>query len=275
LLLAAALLAWRLHHPPPAAGGGQGGGLGDHLPPAAAPLWTGPEPQSRHEAPPRPLTSGWAPVAPGADYCVRDAGGGLSRIVAVRLDLTRYRVEVADLSHAGRAPQTVRDLVLARGALAAINGGYFDDNRRPLGALVHAGRQTNPPFRKDGGFFCVVAGRATIRATSAGLPAGVTEALQCQPRLITAGQPTPSFKPGESIRAAVGLTPSGALILAVTGTGELSLQDWTRALQSLGCADALNLDGGPSSQLYFHAGKTELDLPGAYPVPSALLVFKK
>ena len=46
-------------------------------------------------------------------------------------------------------------------------------------------------------------------------------------------------------------------------------------MKALGATDALNLDGGPSSQLYFHAGKTELDLPGAYAVPSALVVLPR
>jgi uncharacterized protein YigE (DUF2233 family) len=214
-------------------------------------------------------------AAPGAEYCVREAGGGLARIAAVRVDLAHYRVEVADLAHAGRTPQTARALAAARGAVLAINGGYFDGAGRPLGALVHAGRQTNPSFRGNGGLFCVVAGRATLRATSQGLPPGVTEALQCHPRLVEAGRPTLRFKPGESLRAAVGITAAGEVILAVTCTGELSLRDWADALQALGCAEALNLDGGPSSQLYFHADQTELDLPGSYAVPSALLVFRR
>jgi uncharacterized protein YigE (DUF2233 family) len=268
-LLAGGLLAWWLHlshHPTPVT---QPTFMPAH--PQSAPA----EPQPRHEAAPLPVTSGWVAAAPGADYCVREAGGGLARVAAVRVDLARYRVEVADLAHGGRTPQTVRALAAARGARLAINGGYFDDAWRPLGALVHTGKQSNPPFRGDGALFCVTQGRATLRTTHQGLPAGVTEALQCRPRLVEAGHALTRFKPGEAVRAAVGLTGPGELVLAVTCRGSLSLRDWARALEALGCADALNLDGGPSSQLYFHAGKTELDLPGSYGVPSALLVFQR
>jgi len=196
----------------------------------------------RREAPPLPLTPGWVAAAPGADYCVREAGGGLARIAAVRVNLAQYRVEVADLAHGGKKSsagfqpasppsdlahegetlQTVRDLASARGAVLAINGGYFDEHWHPLGALVHAGKQTNPPFRGDGGIFCVVQGRATLRSTRQGLPPGVTEALQCHPRLVASAQATPRFKPGEAVRAAVGLTAPGEVILAVTCRGELS-----------------------------------------------------
>jgi uncharacterized protein YigE (DUF2233 family) len=213
-------------------------------------------------------------AAPGADYCVREAAGGLARLAAVRVDQSRYRVEVADLAHEGKPPQAVRALAQERGAVAAINGGYFDENWQPLGLLVHGGQRTSPLRKADWGIFYVADGRAGIRHTRQGLPSGATEALQCGPRLVIAGR-VPAFKPGESSRAGVGITTSGAVILAVTCRGALSLRDWAQAMKALGCRDALNLDGGPSSQLYFHAGKAELDLPGAYGVPSALLVIKR
>ncbi len=262
-LLAGGALGWWLHqqrpHPWPS----------PSPPPQPAPA--PPEPKPLQEAPPLPLTQGWVQAAPGADYQVREAAGGLARIAAVRVDLARYRLEVADLAQAGGKPATVRSLAQARGAVAAINGGYFDEQWQPLGLLVHAGRQTNPLRKADWGIFYVAQGRAGLRHTRQGLPAGATEALQCGPRLVIAGR-TPDFKPGESSRAAVGIAPSGQVILAATSRGALSLRDWARAMKTLGCRDALNLDGGPSSQLYFRAGKTTIDLPGAYGVPSALLV---
>ena len=234
-----------------------------------------PAPEPLKEAPPRSLTKGWEAAAPGLAYQVREAGGGLAQLAAVRVDLARHRLEAADLTRGESKPATVRALAKARGAVAAINGGYFDEHWHPLGALVHAGKQTNPPFRKSGGIFCIVGNRAVLRRSQDGLPAGATEALQCHPRLVTGGQVLSGLKPGEHIRSAVGLTAAGEVVLAVTGRGELSLRDWARAMKALGCKEALNLDGGPSSQLYLHAGKTELDLPGAYGVPSALVVLPR
>ncbi len=266
-LLAGGILGWWIHHQRPQTRSD---------PATLIPTPTGPaDPPPLQEASPLSLTSSWVKAAPGADYWVREAAGGRARIAAVRVDLDKCRVEVADLTHDGKTPQTVRSLAAERGAVAAINGGYFDEHWHPLGVLIHEGKQTNPPFKKAGGYFCVVQGRAMIRPTEQGLPAGVTEALQCHPRLVTGGQVVSRFKPGKHVRAAVGVTEAGEVILAVTCQGELSLRDWARAMKALGCQDALNLDGGPSSQLYFHAGETELDLPGAYGIPSALVVLPK
>lgn len=254
-----------------------GGWLGWRLQrPAAAPVPPRqPAPAVPTPAPaasPLALTAGWVTVAPGAAYWIREAGGGQARLAAVRLDPQRYRFEVADLTHGQHQPRTARALAQERGAVAAINGGYFDDKWQPLGALVHAGKQTNPPFRSSGGYFYVREGRPALRATSRGLPEGVTEALQCHPRLVSGGQVVPGLQAGEHLRSAVGVTAAGAVVLAVTCRGELSLHDWARALKALGCHEALNLDGGPSSQLYFRAGEKELDLPGVYAVPSAIVV---
>lgn len=266
-LFAGGVLGWRLHHlhlsaPPAPASSAQ------PAPPVSA------EPKPLLESPPLPLTQGWVQAAPGADYWVREAAGGLARIAVVRVDLSRYRLEVADLTQGQPKSAAVKSLAEQRGAVAAINGGYFDENWQPLGLLVHAGKQTSPLRAADWGIFYVAHGRPGLRHTRQGLPAGATEALQCGPRLVIAGR-LPSFKPGESSRAAVGITASGQVVLAVTCRGALSLHDWARAMKALGCRDALNLDGGPSSQLYFHVGKTTLDLPGAYGVPSALLVMAR
>ena len=270
MLLAAGGFVWGMRHQPPRQA--QPGAV---TAPGGLPAGEGPAPQPRQELPERAVTAGWVAAAPGADYCVRAAGGGVAQVAAVRVDLARYRAEVADLAQGGRKEQTVRELVAARGAVAAINGGYFDRDRRPLGALVHAGKQSNPPSGSGGGFFCVVGGRAVLRETGRGLPSGVTEALQCYPLLVVGGRAKVHFKPGEAVRAGVGITARGEVVLAVTCRGDLSLRDWAAAMHDLGCTEALNLDGGPSSQLYFHAGKTELDLPGTYAVPAALVVVRR
>jgi len=90
--------------------------------------------------------------------------------------------------------------------------------------------------------------------------------------LVIAGR-LPHFKPGESMRSAVGVTADGQVILAAISRGELSLQDFARALKAWGCVDALNLDGGPSSQMYVEAGEVKVDVPGGYPVPNALAIL--
>ncbi len=217
------------------------------------------------------LTSGWQGLASGLDYRVQEVAGGSARLVALRVDLREYHLAVLDLVAQGKGPMTVRSLVEETKAVAAINGGYFDENWRPLGLLMHAGKRSNPLRQADWGIFLIREGRPQIRHTREGMPAGASEALQCGPRLVIAGR-VPQFKPAESSRAGIGITSEGRVLLAVTAGGLLSLREFALALKACGCVEAMNLDGGPSAQMYARAGSVELDLPGAYAVPSAIVV---
>lgn len=102
------------------------------------------------------------------------------------------------------------------------------------------------------------------------------------PRLLEAGQlaqaldePADAGWTSRAGRTAIGLSDE-ALILAVTWKAPrqgLSLSTLARALRRLGCTDALNLDGGPSSALW--AGGRVLNTgPGEDdPVASGLFVL--
>jgi uncharacterized protein YigE (DUF2233 family) len=219
-----------------------------------------------------PAISGWQSAEPGLHYRVGTVGGGLAQLAALRVDPWQLRVVVWDARTEKRTALTVREFAERHHAIAAINGGFFDEKHRPLGLLMHRGRRTSPLRQVDWGVFLIAGGVPEIRHTREGLPAGVTEALQCGPRLLVAGR-APSFKPGESLRAAVGITREGEVVLACLTDGELSLQDFAQALSAWGCVDALNLDGGPSAQLYAKAGQMNLDLPGGYGVPDGIAVL--
>ncbi len=75
-------------------------------------------------------------------------------------------------------------------------------------------------------------------------------------------------------RTGVGVDRSGRVVLAVSD-GELSLDEWAKIWASpsgLNCSDALNMDGGPSTQLAAK-GAGELNIEGGWPVPD-VLAFK-
>ena len=215
------------------------------------------------------MTPGWQPVLPGMSYRVSEVAGGSAQVVAVLADPARFRVVVWEAYREGRKPRTVAEFAQAGQAAAAINGGFFDEEGKPLGLVVHEGKRLNPLRKADWGIFAVVRGKARIVHTREGVPRGATEALQCGPRLVIRGR-VPRFKPGESFRSAVGITEGGRVMLAVTSRGQLSLHHWARVLKQWGCRNALNLDGGPSRQLYVEAGQVKLEVPGAYGVPNAL-----
>jgi len=277
-LVVAGLLGWWVHRervcspgaclptPPaadaPAGGGGAGPGAtlsAETRSPGAASLV---------------LTRDWQALAEGLDYRVQEVAGGAAQLVALRIDLKDFGLEVVDLAAQGKGPMTVRALVEERQAVAGINGGYFDENWRPLGLLVHAGKRTNPLRQADWGIFALTERGPQIRHTREGIPPRTVEALQCGPRLVIRGR-IPPLKPAQSSRAGIGVTAEQRVVLAVTARGQLSLREFALALKAFGCLDAMNLDGGPSAQLYARWGEAQLDLPGAYGVPSAIVVVPR
>ena len=99
------------------------------------------------------------------------------------------------------------------------------------------------------------------------------EAIQCGPRLVVNGTPT-KLKPQWARRTGVGIDRSGRVVIAVSD-GDLSLEEWAKLWASpsgLNCSDALNMDGGPSTQLAV-AGQKALSVEGGWPVPD-VLAFK-
>jgi uncharacterized protein YigE (DUF2233 family) len=223
---------------------------------------------------PVPSPPRWEAVAPGLEYRRQSVAGGQVELALLRADLRRVELEVADVRRPGRAAASARELGREGQALAAVNGGFFDEQGKPLGLLLHAGRQTNPLRRVDWGVFSVIQSQARIAHARDGVPRGASEALQCGPRLVIRGR-IPAFKPGLARRSGIGITAEGRVIIAVSSQGQLTLRDFARALKAFGCRDALNLDGGGSTQLYLHTSRVTCDVPGAWPVPSALVVLPR
>jgi uncharacterized protein YigE (DUF2233 family) len=161
-------------------------------------------------------------------------------------------------------------------ALAVINGGYFDANGRSLGLRISLNKRTSNLHPADWGVFYIKGDAARIVHTSAykalrdaGKTTRVLEAIQCGPRLVVNGKPT-RLKPQWARRSGIGIDRSGQVILAVAD-GELSFAAWQRLWASrngLDCPNALNLDGGGSTQLSL-GGKHPRQVGGAWAVPDA------
>lgn len=156
----------------------------------------------------------------------------------------------------------------------AINGGYFDEHGKPLGLRVSKRTKSTRLRRADWGVFWIRKNRARIAHTR-DYPSNIipTEAIQCGPRLVVAGQTT-DLKPQWSRRTGIGIDRHGRVVLAVSD-GQLSLSDWAQVFASndgLGCRDALNLDGGGSTQLAYSTAKRKGQVNGSWPVPDAIVI---
>ncbi|HEX9997740.1 MAG TPA: phosphodiester glycosidase family protein [Abditibacterium sp.] len=189
------------------------------------------------------------------------------QVHAFRADASRVFLGIGETLDA-------RDWLKFKRARVAINGGYFDEKGKPLGLRVSQKRKKVALREANWGVFWIRKGRARIAHTRDFSTKHKTdEAIQCGPRLVVAGRAT-DLKPQWSRRSGIGIDNRGRVVLAVAD-GPLSLQDWAGAFASndgLGCRDALNLDGGPSTQMAFQTSNKRGQVDGGWPVPDAILI---
>jgi uncharacterized protein YigE (DUF2233 family) len=191
-------------------------------------------------------------------------------IVAVRAAASRFRVDTG-------ATLDVATWRRRMAGAAVANGGFFDTDGRTLGLRIARGKQISPLRSADWGVFYVSPKGARIVHTrewagwSKRVKSRVREAVQCGPRLVVDGRVL-HLKPQWARRTGVGIMRDGRIVLAVT-EDEMSFAAWAALWarrDGLNCVDALNLDGGGSTQLAIRTAKTTYDVGGAWPVPDVV-----
>lgn len=154
------------------------------------------------------------------------------------------------------------EVALIKGALNkdGINGGYFDGYLDPLGLLIIDGRRLveRVSWRPARTVFALrYDGKAEIQPevySVSNLDTTVYKyALGAGPNLLPAPATTEGFQDDVMTsvrpRSAVGITADGLVKLVTTDS--LSLKNLSKLMLSLGCTQAMNLDGGGSSQMRF------------------------
>jgi hypothetical protein len=219
-----------------------------------------------------PGASAWRAVAPGVERqtVAHDSGA----IEFLRFDLERFRADVV-VPGVGQPKRAAAARVEA-GALAAVNGGFFDTDGRPLGLRIAGGRvvlKLRP--RVDWGVLVVRDRRARIVHSREYRPdPAVSAAIQVGPRLLVAGKPL-SLKPQRARRTAVALDGEGRLLTLIASQGRMDARELAELLADRGFASALLLDGGSSTQLSAWVGDTGVEVPGGYAVPDLLLILPR
>lgn len=194
------------------------------------------------------------------------------------VEITALRVRPSRIKIAGGALRDTRNWRQSLGAIAAFNGGYFDTNNQSLGLRISDNRRTHDLRAADWGVFLIEAKGARIVHTrdykalrERGSTRRVLEAIQCGPRLVVDNTFT-KLKPQWARRTALGIDREGFVLVAVAD-GQLSFGAWQRVWRdTLACPNALNLDGGGSTQLSLRAGNTTREVGGYWPVPDAIVI---
>ncbi len=151
--------------------------------------------------------------------------------------------------------------------LMLMNGGIFEPGQVPSGVMVQEGKELLPLNKKDGhgNFFLKPNGVFLITKTGARVveagkypPAGqkVLYAVQSGPLLLEGGKTHPAFNAGSKSRLhrnGVGVAKDGTVVFAISDPQEAkwpNLFEFADMFRSLGCADALFLDGDISQMRF-------------------------
>jgi phosphodiester glycosidase len=193
---------------------------------------------------------------------------------AFKIDL-----DVAELRliPAGDPPlrRTVEQIVAPYPVVVAVNASFFDKEGRAMGLAVDDGRVMALSNRRNWGALVIDGkqGRIMLGADIQD-PRDHRLVVQGLPRLLVGGK-VQQLKPQNAERTAV-CARGNIVVLVVSTRAEATA--FARFLADppdqggLGCRDALNLDGGPSTQLVVKLPALALSLPGGSGVPNALVV---
>lgn len=244
----------------------------------------------------------WQPVRDGIERGELDlAGDGAAwrfRVILVRLDTDASRLRLRQsLRDAGLAGAWSLDSA-STDAVVALNAGQFTGGT-PWGWLVIGGRELQPPGKGLLSTAIVADSSGEVRllspteADSARLAGGVAEAFQSYPTLLKDDGVVPGALHGagrgvdvkhRDARLAVCSLRDGRLLFALTrftGLGAALQQlpvgpttpEMAALMGALGCARAVMLDGGLSSQMLVRSRDGEVHRwPGMRRVPLALEV---
>ena len=199
-------------------------------------------------------------------------GGKYKGYVIIVNDPTRIKVGFS--KYIGKVGQTTSEIAKDNGAIAAINGGGFIDTASdgklwvgtgqfPTGLVMSSGKiiyndsssetkQSIMGFTKEGKL--IVGTHTTTELQKL----GITEALSFGPGIIVNGRPQVQGDGGQGItaRTAIGQKKTGEIILLVLDGRRLNmpgatLKDIENVMVKYDAYNAINLDGGSSSTMYY------------------------
>jgi len=226
----------------------------------------------------------WHTLAPGIEYVVLEFGDtdDPMNVHAFRIDPARHKLDVVLAKDFGLSATSVREMGQRARAVVAVNGGFFSPEFHPLGLRIAHGAVRNA--LKDTSWWGVFFMRGThaqiVAKNDFHAEQHLTMAVQAGPRLVVNGQ-IPNLKGGEAQRTGIGITRDGKIVIASTEEYPISTEEFAQLFRKsardggLDCPNALNLDGGSSSQIFAQLGAFHLNVPNLGAVTDAVVVVGK
>lgn len=221
----------------------------------------------------------WHKIAPGIEY--QDISNNTiinltnTHIHAFKIDLKHNKFDIALASNLNDQPAFVDNFAKKYSAVIAINGGFFDKSYHPLGLRISNNKQYNSIKNISWwGVFYIIHNKPQIsQVNNFNKNQDISFAVQSGPRLIINNN-IPKLKPGYAERTALGITKNGKVIIVVTQNTPITTTELAKLMQSapLECENALNLDGGSSSQLFVNLLNFHLNVSGFSEISDAIIV---
>ena len=227
----------------------------------------------------------WQLLSPGLDYAqisLPQEQGNHASLYAFKFSSKQYTLSLARAIDDGQTGNDVVSLAKQSNALVAVNGGFFSPASLPLGLRVRQGQVLNPikPI-SWWGVFRIENGRPYITTwQDFKMTPNVSFAIQSGPRLLIHGR-IPSLKQGNADRTALCITKHGDVIVLATANASLTLQQLAELMRApahhggLDCVDALNLDGGTSTQMYASVDGIDVNVPNFKSLVDAVIVVPR
>ena len=160
----------------------------------------------------------------------------------------------------------------------AFNGGFFDSQLLPLGLRISNYKILNR-FKKISWwsvFYIENKHPHIVYGKEFNYHSGMEFALQSGPRLVIHGK-IPHLKPGLAERTALCILPNHEIAVIITQYFPMTLTQLGKWLtdEPLQCIEAINLDGGSSTQLFAKFSGFYLHMTGLASVSDAITVMPR
>lgn len=231
----------------------------------------------------------WRELALGLEVATLGGDGLLPyESVFVRASANSFQPRIVRAAEFGKKRWDARSACLAARSAVCINSNFFDENGDPLGVVISQGTLFQK-LHKGGntlsGILSITKRGASIVHRNDFYAESVLEATQAGPRIISMGKSITGIKDDSSSRrSGVCIDDENRLIFYLASRRLMGVR--IEELQSLlrqdgiSCREALNLDGGGSSQLFINPrfipeGMSDPSIQGKDPVPVFLALFQR
>ena len=223
------------------------------------------------------LFAAWQTIAPGMKY--QDMAphylSDWPHIHVFKVKIRAYEFKLLMQQELGQRFPSIQQYAEYQHAPLAFNGGFFDSRHRPLGLRISASKQLNPfkPISWWGVFQIKHQQASILSANNIKARDHVEFAIQSGPRLIV-DKHIPALRPGYAERTALCVLKPDEVAVIITQNFPMTLKQLAMTLQGapLYCDNAINLDGGSSTQFFAKFSDLFLHMPGLVSVSDAIIV---